>query len=57
MALPPDLLLLADLVEPHWKPVGKGEIQIEAKEEVKKRLAGRPIVPTRSSCPGLRVSA
>lgn len=42
VALPPDPLLLADLVAPHWKPVGKGEIQIEAKEDVKARLGRSP---------------
>lgn len=42
VALPPDPLLLADLIAPRWKPVGKGEIQIEAKEDVKDRLGRSP---------------
>jgi len=42
VALPPDPLLFADLIAPQWKPVGKGEIQIEAKDDVKKRLGRSP---------------
>jgi hypothetical protein len=37
IALPPDPLLVADLVAPRWKPRGE-EILIESKEDIRKRI-------------------
>ncbi|QND67652.1 terminase [Mesorhizobium loti] len=42
MALPPDPMLVADLVSYRWKPVGAGNIQIESKEEIRKRIGRSP---------------
>jgi len=38
IALPPDDLLTGDLVSPHWKVTSGGKIQVEAKEDIKKRI-------------------
>jgi len=38
VALPPDDLLTGDLTAPRWKVTGKGSIQIESKDEIKKRI-------------------
>lgn len=38
IALPPDERLRGDLVAPRWRPVSQGRIQIEAKEDLVKRL-------------------
>lgn len=45
VALPPDPALAADLAMPRWKMVsrgGKGAIQIEAKDDIRKRLGRSP---------------
>lgn len=39
IALPPDDLLTGDLTAPHWKVTSGGKIQIESKEQIKKRIA------------------
>ena len=41
-ALPPDAELSKDLTETQWKFLSNGKIQIEAKEEIKKRLKRSP---------------
>lgn len=41
IALPPDPELLADLTAPRWSPKSSG-IQIEAKDEIKKRIGRSP---------------
>lgn len=41
ICLPDDALLIAELTAPRWKEVGGGKIQVEAKEDIKKRLGGR----------------
>jgi hypothetical protein len=41
IALPPDDQLLGELVTPKWKPTSNGRIQVEAKEDIRKRLEGR----------------
>jgi hypothetical protein len=41
LELPPDDQLIADLSAPKWKETGRGKIQVESKDEVKKRLGGR----------------
>ena len=38
VALPPDDKLTGDLTAPHWRVVSGGKIQVEAKEEIRKRL-------------------
>lgn len=38
VALPPDDLLTGDLTAPHWKVVSGGKIQVESKDDIKKRL-------------------
>jgi len=38
ICLPPDDFLTADLVTPRWKVTSSGSIQIEGKDEIKKRL-------------------
>jgi hypothetical protein len=38
MALPPDDLLVGDLTAPKWRAVAGGRIQVESKEDIKKRL-------------------
>lgn len=42
MALPPDRGLLADLAAPRWKYLAGGKVQIEAKDDIKKRLGRSP---------------
>lgn len=42
IALPPDDKLTGDLTAPHWKVMAGGRIQIEGKEELKKRLGRSP---------------
>lgn len=36
--LPPDDMLVGDLVSPHWKVLQRGVIKVEPKEDIKKRL-------------------
>jgi len=38
LALPDDDLLLGDLTAPHWRVASGGRIQIETKDEIKKRI-------------------
>ena len=38
VALPPDDLLTGDLTSPHWKVMSGGKIQIESKDDIKKRI-------------------
>lgn len=38
IALPPDDMLIGDLVAPHWKVVSGGKIQVEAKDDIKERI-------------------
>lgn len=38
IALPPDDLLTGDLTAPHWKVLSGGKIQIESKDDIKKRI-------------------
>lgn len=38
IALPPDDLLTGDLTAPHWRIGSAGKIQIESKDDIKKRL-------------------
>jgi hypothetical protein len=38
IALPPDDLLIGDLTAPRWKVMSGGNIQIESKEDIKKRI-------------------
>ncbi len=38
IALPPDDLLTGDLTAPHWHPMSAGKIQVEAKDDIKKRI-------------------
>lgn len=38
LALPPDDDLIGELTAPKWKVIGKGLIQVESKEELRKRL-------------------
>ena len=38
LALPPDDLLIGDLTAPHWRIASAGRIQVEAKDDIKKRL-------------------
>jgi len=42
LALPPDEQLIADLVAPRWKVLSGARIQVEPKEETKKRLRRSP---------------
>ena len=42
IALPPDDVLLADLTNVRYKFDSKGRIQLESKEEIKKRLGRSP---------------
>ncbi len=42
LALPPDEQLIGDLVAPHWKLTSAGKIQIESKDEIRKRLGRSP---------------
>jgi len=38
VALPPDDLLTGDLTAPHWRVMSGGRIQVEGKDEIKKRI-------------------
>ncbi len=38
IALPPDDLLTGDLTAPHWRVMSGGKIQVESKDDIKKRL-------------------
>lgn len=38
LALPPDDLLLGDLTAPHWRVASGGRIQVESKDDIKKRI-------------------
>jgi hypothetical protein len=38
VALPPDDLLLGDLTAPHWRVASGGRIQVESKDDIKKRI-------------------
>lgn len=38
VALPPDDELIGDLTAPHWKVTSSGKIQIESKDDIRKRL-------------------
>jgi len=38
IVLPPDDLLTGDLTAPHWRVMSGGHIQVEGKDEIKKRL-------------------
>ena len=38
IALPPDDLLTGDLTAPHWRVMSGGHIQVEGKDEIRKRL-------------------
>jgi hypothetical protein len=38
IALPPDDLLTGDLTAPHWRVMSGGRIQVEGKDEIRKRL-------------------
>jgi len=42
LALPPDDLLTGDLTAPHWKVMSGGRIQIESKDEIRKRIGRSP---------------
>jgi hypothetical protein len=42
LALPPDDELTGDLTSPKWRITSTGKIQIEAKEEAKKRIGRSP---------------
>ena len=42
LALPPDDLLTGDLTAPHWKTISGGKIQIESKDEIRKRIGRSP---------------
>ncbi|MBA3569087.1 MAG: hypothetical protein H0W28_07030 [Pyrinomonadaceae bacterium] len=49
IALPPDDELIGDLTAPHWKVTSAGKIQIESKDDIRKRLGrstdtGDPVV-------------
>jgi len=44
LALPPDETLLEDLCAPQWKKTSAGRIQLEEKEQIKKRLGRSPDV-------------
>lgn len=38
IALPPDSMLRADLLAPRWHPNSSGRIQVESKEDIRKRI-------------------
>jgi hypothetical protein len=38
VALPPDDMLTGDLTAPHWRVLSGGRIQIESKDDIRKRL-------------------
>lgn len=39
VGLPPDDKLTGDLVSAHWKPMSGGKIQVESKEDIRKRIS------------------
>jgi hypothetical protein len=39
VALPPDDFLTGDLVSVHWKVMSGGKIQVESKDDIKKRIS------------------
>ena len=39
IALPDDDMLMGDLVTPKWKESSSGKIQVEGKEDIRKRIA------------------
>jgi hypothetical protein len=38
VALPPDDLLVGDLTAPHWRVLSGGRVQVESKDDIRKRL-------------------
>lgn len=42
IALPPDDMLVGDLTAPHWKVTSASRIQVEGKDEIRKRLGRSP---------------
>lgn len=38
VALPPDRMLIDELSAPRWKPTSNGRVQIESKDQIKRRL-------------------
>lgn len=42
LALPPDDALTGDLTAPHWKVTSGGKIQIESKDDIRKRIGRSP---------------
>lgn len=38
LALPPDDVLTGDLTAPRWSPTSRGQIRVESKEDIKKRI-------------------
>jgi hypothetical protein len=38
LALPPDDLLIGDLTSPHYRIMSGGKIQVESKDDIKKRI-------------------
>jgi len=57
VALPPDDELIGDLTAPHWKVTSAGKIQIESKDDIRKRLgrstdSADPVVMAFYSEPG-----
>ena len=42
LALPPDDRLTGDLTAPHWRVMSGGRIQVESKDEIRKRLGRSP---------------
>ncbi|MCW2538572.1 MAG: pas60 [Frankiales bacterium] len=42
LALPPDDLLTGDLTAPHWRVMSGGKIQIEGKDDIRKRIGRSP---------------
>ena len=38
LALPPEDLLTGDLTAPHWRPSSGGRIQVESKDDIRKRI-------------------
>lgn len=42
LALPPDDVLTGDLTAPHWRVMSGGNIQVEPKEDIKKRIGRSP---------------
>jgi len=42
VALPPDDKLTGDLTAPHWRVVSGGNVQVESKDDIKKRLGRSP---------------